>query len=315
MDLRGFDLNLLRVLDVLLAERSVTAAGARLNLSQPAVSAALSRLRARLDDPLLVRRGNRLILSPRAERLQSEVHRLMGDIQRTLDASGQFDPRRDEQRFKIAATDAAVLVILLPLFRQLTSDHAKVALDIFPIDERLEERLATGVVDLAIGPSWPLRMIEHRTALLQERFAGLVRRDHPGLPDPPTLDAYVALDHILVSYRGRVPGVVDCALAKLGRCRRVAMTVPDFLLAPQIVAGSDLVLTIDRWIAAHFAARYELRLFEPPLELPNNSIAMAWHGRTDTDPRLVWLRSQIEIACDALKAVGPEACSQIRKSA
>jgi DNA-binding transcriptional LysR family regulator len=149
------------------------------------------------------------------------------------------------------------------------------------------------VIDMAVGESWWLRNTEHRRSLYRESYVGLARADHPGLSAMPTLDEYAAQDHALVSYRGRVPGVVDQALARLGRKRRVVLTLPHFLLAPLIVAETDLVVTIARRLADFFAGKQGLRLFQPPLPLPTSDIALGWHARTHDDPASAWMRHQI----------------------
>ncbi|MEZ5931051.1 MAG: LysR family transcriptional regulator [Alphaproteobacteria bacterium] len=293
MDIRSFDLNLLRTLDALLTEQNVTLAAARLNLSQPAVSAALGRLRSALDDRLLVRRGNGLVLTPRAEELRPEISRILNSIHETLGTPERFDPGRDERRFRIAASDHASLIVLRPLICHLQSQGAGALIEIFPLDERVEERLASGVIDMAVGEAWWLRMTEHRRPLYRETYVGLARADHPGLSPEPTLEEYVAQDHALVSYRGRVPGVVDQALAQLGLQRKVVLTLPHFLLAPLLVAETDMVVTIASRLADFFAGKQTMRLFKPPLALPTSTVALGWHARTHDDPACAWMRHQI----------------------
>jgi DNA-binding transcriptional LysR family regulator len=294
MDIRSFDLNLLRTLDALLTEASVTGAAQRLNLSQPAVSGALARLRSALNDRLLVRHGQRLLLTPRAEALRLSVRRILEDIQRSLAAQDSFEPATCERRFRLAATDYAAFVVVVPLVRTLRARSPGIAIDILPLDERVADQLASGSVDLALGGAWWLRRAERRTTLFREEFVGLARADHPGLSRVPTLDEYAAADHVLISYRGRVPGIVDDMLAKLGRSRRVALTLPHFMLAPYAVVQTDLVLTTGRRIAEMFAEKYALRRFPPPLPIEPAATVLAWHGRTDGDPALAWLRAQIQ---------------------
>lgn len=295
MDIGTFNLNLLRTLDALLEEGSVSGAARRLNLSQPAVSAALSRIRAALDDRILIRRGNRLVPSPYAEALRPEIRRILDDVHRVLSTFGAFDPGRDMRRFRIAATDYAAFVLLVPLARDIRGRAPEVAIDILPLDDRVETQLASGVCDLAVGGARWLRRLSRREILFSEDYVSLARSDHPRLSPTVTLDQFLAERHVLVSLQGGVTGVVDVALAEIGRERVVGITVPHFLLAPSAVAGTDLILTVGRRLAAAYAGLLDLRVFPTPVAVKPYRLPMGWHVRTEGDTAVEWLKSEMRV--------------------
>lgn len=295
-NLRTFDLNLLRVLDALLTEPQVSAAARRLNLSQPATSAALSRLREALGDPLLVRSGRRMVPTPLAHSLKPRVRQLLGDIEQTLQGRGGFDPSVSVRTFRVAANDYAVAAVLAPLVRRLQRNAPRTTLEIVPLEDRFEERLANEDYDLAIRDRWAMRSWTRLETLFSEDFVCIARRNHPRLSVRPTLDEFLRENHVLIAPHGLTPGVVDYSLRSLKRARRVAVTLPHFLAAPAMVAGGDLIMTIARRVAEQFAASYKLRIFSPPVRLPGFDVAMAWHPRNEKDSGVEWLRRQVREA-------------------
>ena len=295
VDIKGFDLNLLRVLDALLSETQVSAAARRLNCSQPATSAALTRLRGALDDPILVRDGQRMLLSPLAEQLRPRVRSLLQEIEQTLGASSKFDAATSNRCFRILANDYAITVVLSPLIEALRRRAPGLTMEILPLEENFVERLAAGDFDLAVRDRWSLRSARRLESLFNEDYVCIARKDHPRLSKKPTLGEFLAEGHVLISPRGRVPGVVDAPLKRLRRKRRVAVTVPHFLAGPAIIARTDFVMTIPRRIARKYSDLYALRTFPPPLKIPGFEVAIAWPSRSEADPAIQWLRTQIRL--------------------
>jgi len=293
MNLRTFDLNLLRALDALLEQPQVSAAARRLNLSQPATSAALKRLRDALGDPLLVRSGHQMIPTALAERIRPKVRRLIVDIEETLRAPEIFDPAHTERSFRIAANDHAVIAILCPLMHQLQHTAPRITVEVLPFEDDFERRLAEDNYDLAIRDRWAMRSWHHLETVFREDYVCIARRDHPRLSKKPTLDEFLAEGHVLISPAGRTQGVVDSALDRLKRKRRVAITLPHFLAAPVVVAQTDCIMTIARRAAVETVKTYNLRTFSPPLRLPGFEVATAWHPRGETDAGVTWLRGQV----------------------
>lgn len=293
VDLRTFDLNLLRALDALLDEPQVSAAARRLNLSQPATSAALARLRGALGDALLVRAGNQMLPTALAELLRPKVRRLLAEIEQTLRAPANFSPANCERSFRIAANDYAVTAVLAPLLEYLQRKAPRITVEVLPFEDDFHRRLAEDKYDLAIRDRWSIHSWRHLETLFREEYVCIARRDHPRLSRTPTLDEFLAEGHVLISPSGRVPGVVDKALEKQKRKRRVVVTLPHFLAAPAVIARTDYVMTIARRVALRLAQIYKLRVFPPPMRLDGFEVVMAWHPRSQADAGINWLRDQV----------------------
>jgi DNA-binding transcriptional LysR family regulator len=292
-NIRLFDLNLLPVLEALLSDASVTAAARRLNLSQPATSAALARLRAAYDDPLLVREGRAMVASHLGREMLPRLRELLVEIDAVISPRGDFDPATARRRFTIAANDYAVSTVLAPVVARLQRLAPHASMEIRPLEEKFAERLAAGDYDLAIRDDWSLRSARNREVLFREEFVCIARRDHPRLSPVPTLAEFLAEGHLLIAPHADTTGPVDVALARLGRRRRVAVTTPHFLSAPAMLAASDCVMTIARRIAEQVAAQHGLRLFEPPVPVSGFDVAMAWPTQRHGDPAVEWLKGQI----------------------
>ena len=296
---RQLDLNLLVALDALLAEGNVTRAAERLGLTQPAMSHALNRLRALLDDPVLVRTPRGMVPTARAEELAPAIRSALDDIDRALRGRPAFDPATSTRAFTIAAVDHGELVILPPLLARIAAEAPKIDLLVRPLRlDLIEEELESGAVDLAFSVlSAGDNLATFRQRLFHESFVCLVRADHPTVGETLTLEEFVALDHALVGPRGRRGGIVDTELQKLGLSRRVALMVPHFLVAPMVVAKSDLILTAPERIARAFAAILPLRIVPTPFELKGFDVSQIWHERQSHDPALTWLRGLILEIC------------------
>ncbi|WP_437549604.1 LysR family transcriptional regulator [Sorangium sp. So ce367] len=293
MDSSRLDLNLLVALDALLAERNVTRAARRLNLSQPALSAQLQRLRELLGDPLLVPAQRGMTPTRRALELQAPLHEALEGVRAVVAAGAGFDPATSELTVAIAASDYVQYALLMPLAFQLRREAPGVRLAWRALDvAQLAGQVERGEVDLAVLT--PELAPEHlRTRkVLDERFVVIVRRDHPLVSRTISLDQLCALDHVVVSPRGGgFTGATDAALAALGRERRVVLSVPSFLMVPELVARSDMAALVPERLARDRADRLEL--LPPPVPVPGFAIVMAWHHRTAKHPALTWLRDRV----------------------
>jgi DNA-binding transcriptional LysR family regulator len=289
--LAGIDLNLLTSLDVLLDENSVTRAAKRLGVSQPAVSHSLRRLRELLGDPLLVRTPHGMQATPRAHELRPAVRAALEAAEAVLQAAPRFDPARAERSFVLAMADQAAFQLLPPLVERLAASAPGITLQLRPPPTDLAAALAEGELELAIGVFGDSPSAIRTDVLWAEHFACVVRRGSPGTRGAFDLERYLARPHLLVAPRGRPGSVVDDLLARDQLRRRIVVVVPHFLVAPAIIATSDLVWTAPAGLARALAARYALAVRPPPLPLPSFSIAMRWHLRLDRDPGLAWLRA------------------------
>jgi DNA-binding transcriptional LysR family regulator len=290
-NLAAVDLNLLVALDALLREDSVTRAGKRIGLSQPAASHALARLRELLHDELLVREGRLLRKTALAAALAPEVQRLLAEVEGVLLAQGRFDPATSRRNFRIAASDYCCAVLLPELIARLRRAAPAVQLDVFERGQLPASELARGELDAVLSTSDRVDGALVARELFREGFVCALRKRHP-VRSRLTLQRYAALDHLLVANPGYGPGVVDFALESHGLRRRVALRVPHFMVAPAIVARTDLVLTVPRRVL-ETADTSGLRIAKPPLPLAAFGVHLIWHRRAETDLGASWLREQI----------------------
>lgn len=288
--LSAVDLNLLVVLRALLTERHVTRAAARVGLSQSATSHALARLRELFGDPLLVRRGRALALTPRAERLLPTLERGLSDLKATIDGEPEFEPATARRSFTLGMADYTQAVVMGPLLRELGRLAPHVDLHVTNAPD-LEEQLSAGNVDLGLqvtGRAYDAALKSQR--VFEDEFVCLVRRDHPKIGQKMTMPSYLAARHVVVAPSGTSGSLVDTELAARGLNRRVALRVTNFLIAPIVVAETDFVNTMPKRLGVKLAERYGLRALPPPLELPRFGFVLLWHPRVDTDPAQRWLR-------------------------
>lgn len=297
MDLHGIDLNLLVAFDALMAERSVTKAGARVGRTQPAMSAALARLRELLRDELFVRGPTGLQPTPRALDLAEPLGRALAEIQRTLAFTQLFDPRSSATSFALGLSDHPAFVLLPRLLERLREAAPTVTLRVtsFTARDDAVAILDGGGADLTVGvpPTVPAGGRILSRPLFEERFVCVVRMDHPVADGPLDLATFLGLSHLLVSPENERFGLVDAALAKRGLKRRLALTLPQMYAAPALVARSDLIATLMAGVVTASGWEAELRVLPPPLELSPASFVMSWHKRNDAHPAQRWLRECI----------------------
>ena len=296
MDLHGIDLNLLVAFDALMAERNVTRAGARIYRSQPAMSAALSRLRTLLKDELFVRGPNGLQPTPRALDLAEPLSRALAEIQRVLDFTQRFDPGSSAASFTVGLSEHPTFVVLPRLIEALRDVAPAITLRVrsFTARDDAVTMLDAGEVDVAIGV--PPTMTTGRILtqpLFEERFVCIVRKGHPAADVPLDLDAFVSLSHLLVSPENDRFGHVDTALAKTGLKRRLALTLPQMYAAPMLVARSDMIATLMAGVITASGYADQLHVLPPPVELEPVPFVMSWHRRNDVHPAQRWFRDCI----------------------
>lgn len=301
------DLGLLVSLDALLQEGSVTGAGRRVGLSTPAMSHALARIRERLGDPILVRSGRGMLLTPRALALKSQVHDVVNAARRTLEPERTFVASELSRTFVVHASDYVLTVIGAAVDRILRDEAPQVCVRFVPNTPDDPALLRDQGSDLAVGIYGDLPQEMRHRQLLTDRFVCVVRRGHPGVAKRFTLEQFVRLAHVQVAPRGKPGGYVDDVLRERGLTRRVARGVPYFVTALQLVAETDYVLTISERIAKRFASSLSLELLEVPVKLRPYALSLVWHPRVDGDAahrflRDVFLRASQEAAGDRHEA-------------
>jgi DNA-binding transcriptional LysR family regulator len=293
MDMHGIDLNLLVAFNALMTERSVTRAGARIGRTQPAMSAALSRLRALVDDELFVRSPAGLQPTPRALDLAEPLGRALAEIERTLAFTQSFEPRSSAAIFSVGLSEHPAHVLLPRLIERLQEVAPAIVLRIrsFAARDDAVVMLDAGEIDMAVGvpPTNSVARIITRS-LFEEQFVCVLRRAHPATSVPLDLPAFLALSHLLVSPENDRFGVVDAALAKRGLKRRISLTLPQMYAAPTLVARSDMIATLMAGVASASGHEKDLCVLVPPLDLDPVPFVLAWHRRNDTHPAQRWLR-------------------------
>ena len=296
MDMTGSRLTLLASLSVLLDERNVTRAAARLGLSQPALSAQLARLRDMFADPLLAPAvsGKGMVLSPLAAALKDPLRDALQQVQRVVSAPVAFDPQAADRVFSIGANDNATAVIGVRLLPRIQPDaRARIRLALRGLDlARLTTQLETGELDVALLAENLVPAAMSRMVLSADNYRMAQRKGHPRGMRPPTLKDYTRLQHILLSGEGGgFHGFVDDALRTKGLTRHVAVSVQYYGIVPLLLQGSDHVATLPARFLQRYAA--ELDSFPLPFETRGFRLHATWHPRFDTDAAHVWLRDQL----------------------
>lgn len=296
------DLNLFLVFDAIRREGSISRAARHLNLTQPAVSHALGRLRQRLDDPLFVRRGNRMVPTARARALAEPVAEALAGLQQCLAQEQEFDPARARRTVVLGLRDGLEAVALPPLISHLAREAPGIALQSVRVRRRdLSQELATGDVDLALDALVPVSDDVERLPLVDVPLAVVMRRGHP-LNGKMTRRDYVSARHVLVSSRRRGPGLEDLGLAQLGYRRLLALRCQHYQAALEVVAHSDLLLTIPELLARRLAPATRFAIAPMPLPLPPLGLYLYWHRDQTRDPAHQWLRN---LFTEKIRAVLP----------
>ena len=287
------DLNLLRTLHALLETGSVTAAAERLHLSPPAVSRSLGRLRRTLDDPLFVRSGRDLVPTPLAESLVDDVAAALQSAIVALTPRREVDVTSLERRFTVAADDAIIAAIGLPLLQRVEECAPGVTIDFLTEPAELTRTLASGGLDIAVGPKQGQPLELKREHLLTSSFVAAMRHDHDLATSELTPATFAAAHHLTVSPHAIRTGPVDEALDNLGLRRERVTTVTSFVVAAHIVATTDLVGTLPGPLVATLGE--PLGLVAVPLPVPTPAVELYawWHERVDHEPAHRWLREQI----------------------
>lgn len=292
------DLNLLIALDALLLDASVVGAARRLGLSASAMSRTLTRLREATGDPLLVRAGRRMVLTPCAEALRERTRAAVHEARTLLRPSGlEPDIARLQRTFTIRANGGFVEGFGAALIAASSAQAPLVRLRFAPKIDKSSSYLRDGLADLEIGVVGNMGPEVRIQALFRDHYVGVVRSEHPLAKGQMTAARYAAASHVVTSRRGQATGPVDTALAALGLERHIVAVVPGFPAALAIARASDLVALLP---ASYLSAQPEgCRIFALPVEVDALTISQMWHPRTDADPAHRWLRQLVLSVCRA----------------
>jgi DNA-binding transcriptional LysR family regulator len=298
MHFRNLDLNLLVALDALLLERNITLAGKRVNLSQSAMSSALSRLREYFGDELLTQVGRRMICTPLGESLAEPVRKILLEIQATVAAQPSFDPSRATRCFKLMMSDYVATVLMSKALPRIERLAPAVRIEVLcndvgsPFDE-----LDRGDIDLLIMPERYLREPHPYDVLFEDEFTGVASKDNALVPSDArmSVEQYLSLGHVTARFAtARAATVDEWFVTQLGHQRRVEVVAMNFNSVFSCLVGTQRVATIHRRLARYYEQYLPIRLFEVPFELPRLAEAMQWHRHFNTDPGTLWLRGVLK---------------------
>lgn len=302
---RALDLNLLRVFDEVMTERSLTRAARNLSITQPAASNAMRRFREAVGDELIKREGQEMIPTPRALAIWPAVREALRQLQDVL-SPNTFVPAQATMSFVLAMADATAAELIPGLIRVLDQEAPGVSIRVIPLTTRDPRRLLDeGAAHLAIG-FFPAVLTDltarsqageavafNHQRLFSGDYVCVMRRDHPLARGPLTLNRYCAARHLLVSFSGRPFGFIDEALAVVGRERRIVLTVNQFFTAGQVVTQSDLLTVLPRHFINMTGIADQLVLRELPFVAPQVHVDALWHHRAQRDSAHRWLRETI----------------------
>jgi DNA-binding transcriptional LysR family regulator len=290
MNLASLDLNLLVALDALLLEASVSRAAMRIGLSQPATSHALQRLRDVLRDPLLVRVGARMELTPRAQALRGPLAQALDQV-RGLFVRDDFDAARSERRFRLMMPDLAVELLVPPLMEKITTLALNIRLDIVPWrGSAIMTAEFARTLDLVISIGDAFKGF-HRQLLYKDADAVAVRRGHPLGAKLKRRETFLNARHVAVIIRGQNADLIDDWLRAKGVERQIALVVPGYIEALHVVARTDLVAFVPRRLIAALAKPLSLATVAPPLDPGIDEQFMFYPTRAQMDPGSIWLRN------------------------
>ena len=303
---RTLDLNLLRVFDEVMAERSLTRAARNLSLTQPAVSNALRRLRETLGDELVVRSGQGMAPTPRALALWPTVRQALSQLQASLSPSG-FEPATATTTFVLAMADATAAELMPGLIDIMAHQAPGVAMRVVPLTTRDPRGLLDeGKADLAVGhfPSVLADLVVRAQSdeavtfahqrLYEGQYVCVMRSGHPLARGPLTLDRFCAARHMLVSFSGRPYGFIDESLASLGRKRQVVLTVNQFFTAGRVVANSNLLTVLPQHFVSVTGIADQLVLRPLPFDVAPVHVDAVWHSRLELQSAHLWLRNTLK---------------------
>lgn len=299
VNINSIDLNLLKALNALLDTESVSRAADLTNLSQPAMSRALNRLQYTLKDPLLVRSGRGMVLTPRGEALREPVREAVSRVSHVFKPA-VFDPSKSQDHFRIMAPDYVAAMIMPSILGQAFKLAPGIQIDMENLSATGIEEMCAGKISLGFGVvnDGPVLTNVASQALFQDRQVCLMRKGHRLLESEITLESFAGASHALLSITGRGGGRIDDVLREYGLSRRIALRLTQFMTISTVIAPTDLVITVPELLARQVVTE-DIQIVPLPSELqtPSFAISQIWHERFTEDPAHRWLRGLVKSAC------------------
>lgn len=289
------DLNLFTVFEAIYSEGSLTRAAARLNLTQPAISHALGRLRDRLDDPLFIRHGHKMRPTPLAQNLLPEIQSALAQLNQAMQHAHGFDPTQANKTFTLAMRDVIEATLLPPLVKQINDIGPNIAVASVTMERKsLDAKLASGEWDFALDVLRPSPASIKQQKLIEDELV-VLRRANGNQSGEMSQDDYLNAQHIVVSSRPSGPSLVDYALSALGLKRDIALRCQHYFAASQVVASSDLWLTMPKRYGQLLAERFsDIELIDLPFATSSVDVYLYWHATHNNDASSKWFRNFLQ---------------------
>lgn len=296
MNLNRVDLNLLVAFEAMLEHQNVTRAGQAVGLSQPAMSAALTKLRSLLNDPLFVRTGAGMTPTPHALRLAPAIARALRIVRSEVLQDWKFDPATSQRTITLNTTDIGDMVFLPKLMRRLNQEAPGIVLKTVTLSpSETEEAMEAGDVDLSIG-YFPdlIKAGFYQQRLFDHSFVCIVRAGHPQVADGKlTLEQFLTMSHAVVHAQGRSQEIFERELLKLGITRQMGLHTRHFMSLPMVIAESDLIATVPKVVGTTFSKLANIQVLELPFQVPSYDLKQYWHRRFHRDAANIWIRGVI----------------------
>lgn len=291
MRYRRLDLNLLIALDALLSEKSVTRSAARLNITQPAMSGALGRLREYFEDPLVIQVGRQMELTPLALSLVAPIHDVIMRIDSAIATEPAFDPRESRRHFSLTVSDYVIRVFLQDVLACTNREAPGISFEIRQSTNRVQAELESGDVDFVIGPEIDLLPDHPHETLFEDTYTVIAWSQSTLVGDTLSFDEYMGLKHVVFrSDKNSNPWLERWFAKRYGDVRRVDVAAPSFALLPYLVINTDRIATVQTRLATHYLSILPLKMIPPPLELPRLVETLQWNVHRDPDPASQWFR-------------------------
>ncbi|WP_084540123.1 LysR family transcriptional regulator [Azorhizobium doebereinerae] len=291
MRFNGLDLNLLVALNALLNEGSVTVAAKSINLSQPAMSAAIQRLRQYFDDDLFLMNGRERIFTPRAESLAPAVRDILSRIQSSVIGSGQFDPENTSRKFRIIASDYVTVVFIGPAINSISKSLPTLKFELIAPDDNYHDLIQRSEVDMLVMPELFLSSNQPCAPIFEEKLVCVACRTNKSARGDITFEKYMSMKHVSAKFgRGMRPSIEEWFMVENGIRRNIDVTVQSFGMIPQLVCGTDRVAIMPLKLVRHAMYRRNLNIINLPFPLPKFTESMQWPIHAEGDLGNQWLR-------------------------
>jgi len=301
MNLDNFDIGLLVALDALLTEKSVTRAGERLHLSQPATSIILSRLRKYFGNELLAPAGRRMVLTPLAESLVQPVRSCLMQIQHTVASKTAFDPAVSDRKFCLAVSDYVTAVLMPQAMQEAARTAPGIKFELVRLDENIEQKLEKGGIDFFIRPSVHSLRTHPKEPLFEDTHTCVVWHNNSIIGDRISLNQFMKMSHIAVHFGTAQAIFEEWFATHYGEIRNIEVVTQDFEAACRLVVGTNRITTVMSRMAQLCAEHLPVKLIRPPFAIPKVTHCLQWHRYQDEDPGHIWLRRLLKQTANRLQ--------------